>query len=80
MARRKAQATVVPPESSEAPPRLGDKVKVVGHLFTHLERYIGREGTVDGAVTNASCMVALKGGHRRWFDFRELEVTKRGKV
>ena len=60
-------------------PRIGDTVKVIGHLFPYMEKFVGREGKVDGAVTQYSCVVALKGGHRRWFDFRELEVTKRAK-
>ena len=80
MAKRRTQTTVVVPEAStDGPPRLGDKVKVVGHLFPHVERYIGREGTVDGSVPHLSCVVKLKGGDRKWFDHRELEVTRRKK-
>jgi len=61
-------------------PALGDKVKIIDNLFKHMERFVGREGTVTGSVTDYSCVVTLtKGAGHKWFDFRELEVTKKAR-
>lgn len=74
------QQQIEPSQTEKVNPQLGDRVKVVGHLFPYMEKFVGREGTVDGAVTQHSCVVMLKGAQRRWFDFRELEVTQRKKA
>jgi len=60
-------------------PQIGDKVRVKDHKFPWMERFIGREGTVAGALTGKSCTVNLKGSLKRWFDNSELELVKRKK-
>jgi hypothetical protein len=56
-------------------PKMGTKVKVTDHIYgKYMENFKGKEGRVDGAITHSSCIVKLKNGQRRWFDYRELDL------
>jgi len=54
--------------------KLGDKVRVKSNLFPYMEQFVGRTGVISGSLTDYSCVVKLKGGLKRWFDLRELEL------
>jgi len=56
--------------------KVGDRVKVIANEFPYMESFIGRTGKVAGSLTKQSCVVELKGGLRRWFDLRELELIE----
>ena len=55
--------------------KVGSKVRITTNLFKGFENFTNKTGVIDGSLTKHGCVVKLKGGHRRWFDLRELELT-----